>query len=228
MGGRGSSSYSNGATGGNSDLVVVVGGGSGDELPLAGQTVFYDGGKADTRTTLVGFEDRKHGLGHEEMLMVDQEGFARGYFSGGGGSVSFRIPKHVNPKSLSITHNHPLGDGRSTGGTFSAADMSVLAKYGFREIRATAAEGTYSLRPTGRANSAGFLKALSHYDSTVGNQTKASVRAGDKRATIDIALEHANNWVKSTAPKYGYEYTFTKREGFRKKNQHGQTSLALD
>lgn len=227
MGGRGSSSYSNGATGGNSDLVVVVGGGSGDELPLAGQTAFYDGGKADTRTTLVGFEDRKHGLGHEEMLMVDQEGFARGYFSGDRGSVSFRIPKHAKTSELSITHNHPLGDGRSTGGTFSAADMRVLATYGFKEIRATAAEGTYSLRPTGRANKTGFLKALAHYDSTVASKTKASVRAGDKRSTIDISLDHANSWVKQTAKKYGYEYTFTKREGFKKKDQHGQTSLPL-
>ena len=228
MGGRGSSSYSNGATGGGADLVVVFGGGDAKELPLAGQTVFTGGNKTDTRTTLVGFEDRKHGLGHEEMLMVDQQGFARGYFSGDQGAVSFRIPKHANPKNLSITHNHPLGDGRSTGGTFSASDMSVLAKYGFKEIRATAAEGTYSLRPTGRANSTGFLKALSHYDSTVANQTKASVRSGDKRSTIDIALDHANQWVSKTAPKYGYEYTFTKRSGFKKKNQHGQTSLAFD
>ena len=204
---------------------MVVGGGDAEELPLAGLTEFYDGKKADTGTTLVGFENKSYGLGHEEMIMVDSQGFARGYFKGDDGSVSFRIPKHVNPSDLSITHNHPLGDGRSTGGTFSAADMSVLVKYGFKEIRATADEGTYSLRPTGRANPSGFLKALSRYDSTVANKTKASVKQGDKRSTIDIALDHANNWVSSTSKQYGYDYVFTQREGYKKKDLHGQTSI---
>lgn len=228
MGGRGSGSTSYG--GGSGGVVIVWGEGSGpakESLPLAGKTVFFGGNKTDTKATTAVFEADTYKLDHEELLFVDQEGFARGYFKGDSGSVSFGLPKHVKVSDLTATHNHPLGDGRSTGGTFSAADMSVLAKYGLKEIRATAAEGTYSLKPTGRANPSGFLSALSRYDSTVSQKTKASVAAGDTRSTIDIALSHANDWVAATAPQFGYEYTFASR-GVRLKNRYGQTSLALD
>lgn len=211
MGGRGSGSTSYG--GGSGGVVITFGEGGEPKpsLPLAGKTAFFNGNQTDTAATLAVFEADTYKLGHKEMLFVDSEGFARGYFKGDHGSVSFSLPPHVRVSDLSITHNHPLGDGRSTGGTFSTADMNVLAHYGFRELRATASEGTYSLRPTGRANASGFMSALKRYDSTVSSKTKASVRSGDTRPTIDIALEHANNWVSQNAPKFGYEYTFRKR-----------------
>lgn len=211
MGGRGSGSTSHGGGSGGVVILFGEGGEQRQSLPLAGKTVFFDGNKTDTAATLAVFEADTYKLGHEEMLFVDQDGFARGYFKGDNGSVSFMLPPHVKVSDLSITHNHPLGDGRSIGGTFSTADMSVLARYGMRELRATASEGMYSLRPTGRANPTGFLKSLARYDSSVAKKTKASVKAGDKREIIDIALGHANDWVSRNAPKFGYEYVFKKR-----------------
>lgn len=229
MGGRGSGSMSYGNSGNpQGKPVVIVWGDAGGEptnpLPLAGKTAFYGGNRTDTAATASKFEDESYGLGHEELLFIDNDGFARAYFTGNSGSVSFTLPKNVKVSDLTATHNHPIGDGRSIGGTFSAADMGVLARYGLKEMRATSVEGSYSLKPTSRADSQGFLKALSRYDSTVSAKTKASVRAGDTRPTIDILLEHAHNWVSDTAPKYGYDYTFKKRAA-KVKNQHGQTSM---
>lgn len=186
---------------------------------LAGQTYFYDGNNTSTRATVDNWESKRGDLDHEELLMVDDDGFAIGYFKGDKDSVAFNVPRGVDTSKITLTHNHPTsGDARSIGGSFSDADIKNHLAFGFKETRATAKEGTYSFKTTSESDAKGFSKALSGrktavnkaYDDTVSSMKKKGYTLTETEG-IDLYLRISDSWYKATASKYGYEYTFTKR-----------------
>lgn len=216
FGGRGAGSSSGGGSGGV--FSTGRGGGSGKSLGLAGQTYFEDGNKVSVSGTLNFWEGKSAGLKKEELLMVDEDGFACGYFKGGATSVSFSIPKDVDPKKTVLTHNHPAGgkDGRTIGGSFSNADLNNHIDIGFKETRATSVEGTYSFKTGRNANATGFKAALKTRQSECLTKAKNKVAKGDTRSEIDIYLDECHKWYKTNCKKYGYEYSFTKAKGSKK------------
>lgn len=208
FGGRGSASSS----GGGGGLMGTGYGGSGNQLGLAGQT-YFDGNRVSVGGTLDYWEGKSQGLGHEELLMVGEDGFAAGYFKGGATAVSFTIPEGVDPAKTVLTHNHPAGgkDGRTIGGSFSNADLQNHIRLGFKETRATSVEGTYSFKAAAgkTQNSSGFLKALSSRRSECSKKADAAYKKGNGKSYIDTYLETCHQWYADNASKYGYSYTFT-------------------
>lgn len=207
FGGRGSSSSS----GGNRASTGHGYGGTGEPLGLAGQTGFYDGNKVSVRSTLDHWEGKSYGLDHEELLMIDEDGFATAYFKGGKDAVSFIPPDEAIAKKTVLTHNHPLGDGRTIGGGFSNADIENHIKYKFKETRATAVEGTYSFKATSKANSQGFLKALKGRKNEVSKKADAYMKKNPNANSIDVYLKESHKWYQKAAKKYGFEYKLETR-----------------
>lgn len=207
MGGRGSSSFG----GGGGIITLGTGsGGSGKSLGLAGQTGFYDGNKVSVESTLTHWEGKSKGLDHEELLMIDEDGFATAYFKGGKTSVAFTAPsKEVAAKTV-LTHNHPLGDGRTIGGGFSDADVTNHIRLGFKETRATSVEGTYSFKATAKADSKGFLNALKGRKKACQEKADAIMKKNPKANAIDVYLTASHHWYQTNASKYGYEYKLIK------------------
>lgn len=218
FGGRGAGSSS----GGGGNISTGTGyGGKGNSLGLAGQTYFEDGNKVSVDGTLNYWENKSKDLGHEELLMISEDGFAAGYFKGGATAVSFSIPDGVDPSKTVLTHNHPYGgkDGRTIGGSFSDADLKNHISCGFKETRATSKEGTYSFKAAkGKTpDSKGFLKALSGRRSEVEKKAEAKYRKAQakggkaaQKSHIDTYLEECHAWYSKNCSKYGYEYSFTK------------------
>lgn len=207
MGGRGSSSY-----GGTSSTGVGFGG-NGQSLGLAGQT-YFDGRRVSVSGTLNFWENKSVNLKHEELLMVGEDGFAAGYFKGGESSVSFAIPKGVDPAKTVLTHNHPYGgkDGRTIGGGFSDADVTNHIKHGFKETRATSIEGTYSFKTGKNANPQGFQNALSKRKSEVEiSAQERYLKAKDGKSYLDTYLEESHKWYEKNAGKYGYDYKLIRK-----------------
>lgn len=214
FGGRGSAS-----SGGGTGKVGEGYGGTGKPLGLAGQTYFEDGNKTSVAGTLNYWENKSKDLKHEELLLIDEDGFACGYFKGGDRSVKFDIPKDVDPSKTVLTHNHPYGTKatqyRTIGGSFSNKDLENHIKFGFKETRATTIEGTYSFKATKGTtqNKSGFLAALSkRKDECTMKADKAFKKAqakGSKKSYIDTYLETCDKWYKINCGKFGYTYSFT-------------------
>lgn len=217
FGGRGSSSAGGGSGGGGGKTGSGYGG-KGVPLGLAGQTYFEDGNKTSVSGTLDFWEGKSKDLPKEQLLMVDEDGFACGYFKGGATAVSFVIPKGVDPSKTVLTHNHPYGgkDGRTIGGTFSDADLKNHIGLGFKESRATSIEGTYSFKAAKgkKQNAVGFLAALKKRDPEVSKKADAKYKKaqakGSSKSYIDTWLECHHEWYKANCSKYGYDYSFTK------------------
>jgi len=205
MGGRGAGSLSGGGGGGT----IIMG--NVESLGLAGQTGFYGGNKVSVASTLNHWEGKSYDLDHEELLMIGEDGFATAYFKGDNNSVGFTPPSKKVAAKTTLTHNHPLGDGRTKGGSFSDADLRNHIKCGFKETRATAVEGTYSFKTTSKSDSSGFLKALGTRKATVSKRAASVMKKKPNSNAIDVYLDESHKWYQQTASKYGYEYTFTKR-----------------
>lgn len=141
MGGRGSSSSGGGAA---SDIWGTGGGGmiASDDLDmnLAGLTPMR-GNKVDGAATLASVEKRTEGLDHEQLYVVDGQGFVVAATDGDKGSVPITARTARNLKGNVMTHNHPRDNAEVNGGTFSYADINCLS-LGMSELRASAREGT--------------------------------------------------------------------------------------
>ena len=160
---------------------------------------------------------------HEELRVVDRDGFVIGASVGDEGSVGITARTAANLRGNVLTHNHPRSDDGMNGGTFSTADIGIMARYGVSELRATAREGTYSLRAGNNANPAGFYNELMDprtQRSLYTQMTSAGRRINpadfsDKQsytnAVFNAQVKVYDNWYKRNAGKYGLIYTFEKR-----------------
>ena len=222
MGGRGSSSGSSG--GAASDIWGSGGGGVlvGDQdldINLAGLTPMQ-GNKVDGAKTLAAVEQRTVGLDHEQLYVIDGQGFVVAATDGDKGSVPITARTAKNIKGNVMTHNHPRDDSEVNGGTFSYADINCLS-LGMSELRATASEGTYSLKAkTNRADGRGFASYMIKQKSTINKgmaSASAKVKASDYKSEKSFAAAKFNaemswlsGWYSQNAGKFGYEYSFTK------------------
>lgn len=116
-----------------------------------------------------------------------------------------------------VTHNHPS----EYGGTFSDADISFLS-LGMKELRASAKEGTYSIKAKKNANPHGLMKAyLRSAPRMQDAMREIALEMARKKYTSKKAYEKANrkaqlevihNWYQRNVKRYGFEYNFYPRE----------------
>lgn len=219
MGGRGSSSSSSG------NPVSDIFGGSGmsadktTDINLAGLTPI-DGNKVNGEATLASVEARSAGLNHEQLYVIDSDGFVVAASDGNAGSVGITARTARNLKGNVMTHNHPRDDSAYSGGPFSYGDISCL-KYGMKEMRASASEGTYSLKAGNKANGAGFAaymlknrgeinKGMASASSKIKAQNYSSEKALHA-AKFNAEMQWLSGWYSQNASKFGYTYSFTKK-----------------
>lgn len=218
MGGRGSSSGGGGTP--SSDIWGASGTASsgGTDINLAGLTPMQ-GNKVDGDATLASVEARTHGLDHEQLYVVDDQGFVVAATDGDSGSVPITARTAKNIKGNVMTHNHPRDDANVNGGTFSYADINCLS-LGMREMRAVASEGTYSLKAGNRANATGFANYMLSQKNVINKGmagASAKVKAKNyksesefRAAKFNAEMDWLSGWYSDNAGKFGYTYTFTK------------------
>lgn len=124
-----------------------------------------------------------------------------------------------------LTHNHPsraYGDYAGqydAGGPFSVLDLRDFAKHGYREYRATASEGTYSLRwkegvsaadrkKIGKKFAAKANKELINYAADKASQDAWDLK--DQKGMLRVLTGHERDWFAQNVPRE-LEFTFTKR-----------------
>lgn len=168
----------------------------------------------DAEKTLRELEQKKQELKKEQLQILDDYGYVTTAYQGTAHSVSVDEYGLKQMRGQIVTHNHPS----DYGGTFSDVDINSL-KSGMRELRASAAEGTYSLRASQKADPQSFYKAMVRSGPKLQEEMrkiskenaqkkypsyKAYVK--DNRRT-QLAVLH--DWYAKNAPNHGYTYTFT-------------------
>ena len=221
MGGRGSSSaYSKNTSGG----AIMIQGSAGDDMLVAGMTAKIDGESyryTSTDATLQKLESEALSLDHEQLKIVDKNGFVVAAVDGEKHSVGITDNALKYMQGNTVTHNHPAG----YGGTFSKADVASL-RLGMNEIRASAAEGTYSLKATNAMKNAKPSERLNlavAYEKAInGSLGRRATNAYNKTAANGgTDCDTLGNWLSKNASKYGYTYTFTANSDFDIKTAGG-------
>ena len=171
----------------------------------------------------------------EYAAVFDKNGNPIGAYQGDSNSVG--LPLSVRDVEGGIlTHNHP---GMEMGGTFSSADVNLMAKSKLSQIRAVetnkngkGSKTTYILRATPNANReklASFVKGKAammqrNFDKSYVaalNRAKAGKVAGvnpnSKTQIATYARQYAlgkmNNYWKKNVGKFGFEYVVKKSTG---------------
>ncbi len=170
------------------------------------------------QTTLDFLEAKKLSYDKEQLQILDQYGFVTTAYQGNEESVGVDSYGLKQMRGNVVTHNHP----GVYGGTFSEADIATLA-CGMTELRASAVEGSYSMKATKTADPQSFHKAYVRAAPEIQRQMSAIAEANgrkryksyeayveDNRRT-QIAVIH--QWYEKNAERYGYKYTFEAREG---------------
>lgn len=217
MGGRGSSS--SGYSGSGKGFIGAGKGGGGQIQPLAiaGLTGTDENGGfryTSVEQTLQHLEPKTLDMKREQMKVIDDDGFVIAAYQGNAHSVAF-IPEQTRGKT--VTHNHPSG----YGGTFSEADVGNFLEFGQKEIRASAKEGTYSLKRVGKKqNDKGFNDAYAKAQGRLDQKARAATQkaadsGGSRMAQRKAYVDVYHNWYKSNASKYGFEYTFKANKGYK-------------
>lgn len=99
------------------------------------------------KTTLAFLEAKKLSYDKEQLQILDQYGFVTTAYQGDEGSVGVDSYGLRKTRDNIVMHNHP----GLYGGTFSEADIATLA-CGITELRASAVEGSYSMKATKTAD----------------------------------------------------------------------------
>ena len=215
MGGRGQS----GSSFGSVAISLLSGESMGDVSPIITAGLMeLRGSSADPESTLQNIDRvRFNKLKHEQLFVVDNDGFVLKGYGGEKHSVAFDVESALQWRGLTVTHRHPS----EYGGTFSMADVVNTVKYGFGRHEASANEGRYVMRPTKSANGAGLVEALQKATpgierqmSKVGKEIESKKFPSKKAylvANRKAQLEIVHTWYKLNTPKYGYEYEFKER-----------------
>ena len=190
MGGRGSSF-------GVEIIAAVSPYGSQDaeiqELNVEGMTPMHRGSRfTNAEKTLDYLERKKLQETREQVQVLDDYGYVTRAFQGDEHSCAVDDKTQQYARGKIVTHNHPS----EYGGTFSDADISFLS-LGMKELRASAKEGTYSIKAKKNANPHGLMKAY----------LRSAPRMQD--AMREIALEMAR---KKYTSKKAYEKARINRE----------------
>ena len=206
-----------------------------------GQTIDLDSplvyGKLDNaisaaqRSVLETQETKKLKSIHEHAIVVDAQG-NQITPEMHGSSRGMRIPVGVmNTPDGIFTHNHPRGgkdEKDLIGGTFSGADLNTFATSGIKTIRASAAEGTYSMSKGPKFNSSAFQA----FAKSAERKSTAKFKANDMALAQDMyakkidyntykaqrakafnnMLVDFHNTLLAGQGQYGYTYTLEVRK----------------
>jgi len=85
-----------------------------------------------------------------------------------GGRDSCNIPEHMlNTEGSVLTHNHPCGKGKEgiLGGSFSEDDIDLFITSSVSTMRASSAEGTYSMTKGAGFDGKGLMSYIGSVDS---------------------------------------------------------------
>lgn len=175
--------------------------------------------------SLYGIENRIRGLDHEEAFIFDSKDKLLAGATGEGTSVE--IPQRWESiKDGTLTHGHPTHE-YDFGGTFSAADVELLAGSQLKEVRAVASgqgEFNYIAKRTSAADGNGLLSKI-HADEAKLKQKmiyhfqNSYQHAKTQGKTVSQALHEAaqkatgvfDTYWEQTLPQYGFEYIKMKR-----------------
>lgn len=163
--------------------------------------------------TLEFIEQKKIDYPREQLQVIDKFGYVTRAFQGDEHSVAFDMDTRQYMRGKIVTHNHPS----VYGGTFSDADINTL-KMGMSEMRASAKEGTYSLKAKRTARPVEFFEAYQRaaaaldkkmYEAAVkvagrGYRSQREFEKENRRKQLDVL----HQWYKKNSGDYGYEYTF--------------------
>ena len=216
MGGRGSYSSRRRLIGGAGGILILgEGGESSPKMNLAGMNRKIAEGVNPQKTLDYLEKTYKAGMTKEQLQVLDEDGWTVLAKQGTRHSVGFTREEAEFMRGKVVTHNHPNG----YGGTLSDADVFNALKYGQKEIRASAAEGVYSLKRTSRSNPRGFANALMSSQGKLNARMLNTIRRFDNGKNSDMVVRKLwvdvlHRWYARNAPKYGYEYKFTPNAGY--------------
>ncbi len=211
MGGRGSGSY----TAGGATVGMGGAGSSGTDMNVAGWTPEAGSKSVHMETTVKSVESRIGGLDHEQMAIIDQNGYVVAAVDGDEHSVGItpNAAKHI--KGNAVYHNHP------NGGTLSTTDVVTAGQTEAGSISAVSRnmKKTYTLQAGHKANGKGLAAQMKKDEKGLLAQwqKKADSMKG-KKYSSEAAYKrelnkHWNNimgdWMSKNASKYGYTYTVT-------------------
>ena len=206
---------------------------SGNKINLFNTPLVYGIDKnitAAQRKTLEAQEKKRETALREHALLVGQNGSVAGAeVNGGSGSCQIPMGWSWKPGAI-LTHNHPRGSGEDwlIGGTFSGADLRLFASGKYGAIRASAAEGTYSISKNPGFDADGFKKyarSISAAATKKRNQLlkiaqqdcasnkityKDYCKANNK--TFNEMLIEVHNGLIAGQQKYGYSYALERRK----------------
>lgn len=211
FGGRGTGSYTAGGA-------VIGGGGMGgssraEDMPVAGWTPDAGSRFVDKEKTITAVEDRIRGLDHEQMAIIDKNGYVVAAVDGEEHSVGITANAAKHIRGNDVYHNHP------NGSTLSTTDVISAGQTGAGSISAVSRNQgkTYTLRAGNKANGAGLAQAMLKSENKLYAewQAKADSMKGKKyksEASYKKQLyKHWDNimgdWMSKNASKYGYTYT---------------------
>lgn len=213
--------------GGGYDVAYSAAGQGGAHIDLADNPLRY--GTRDTavsgamRSAIEKQERKRQTAKVEYAYAMDENGNLIGEKRGGRGSCS--VPYSFWTENGILTHNHPrTGDEIGIlGGTFSVPDIKQVALRGIKTMRASAAEGTYSITKGKNFNGQGLLEYRRKLDRETRKVAKAKVQeAGEryKRGEIsyselqavakkasNASLVSIHNGLIAGQKEYGYTYT---------------------
>ncbi len=229
--GRGSSK-----SGGGGGAVTSVVSQQGVAIDLTQTPLIY--GPKDTslskaqRTAIEAFEAKRVTRDVEYAMLLDANGnstipYSAGDIKGKTGHVNINQQFWRGAEILS--HNHPRGKKEPgvLGGTFSDADLFQFSAHRqLRTIRATAAEGTYSMTKGASFNRSGFDNYVGNASKThygaykkAERQLKADYKAGKishgqysqaNDNAFNKFLINLHNDFLAGQKTYGYTYTLEK------------------
>lgn len=204
---------------------------NGRTLTLSSPLIYDKNDKAISksgRQALTAFEQANAQAAVENVLFTKADGTQ--VYTNKGGKNSVAHPMYVESQATLMTHNHPRAGKYENvmGGTFSPADIGTLSRPGstVTTIRASAAEGTYTMSIPATADRLQIWRMKRDYGKYIAQQTKKynaidTAKYNDYQAgkctygqyksqcnySMNDMLLDLHNWLRANKAKYGYTYT---------------------
>lgn len=209
MGGRGSNS---GLSPKPTNAATSVSLDDGTEIDLSDFPLTYGEKDAyvdgDRRKAIEEFEDKRYKAKIEYGQVIDKDGNVLYNNKGSKGRC------HLDYFALQseggvATHNHPRSgkDAGALGGTFSIADLTIVANRKISTIRATAAEGTYSITKQAGFKASEFLNYANGVEKRLRAAYNAELKTLGEKLNADYKNAKSPSESKSLWEKYHQEST---------------------
>ena len=211
FGGRGSGSF----TAGGATVTMAGGamGSGGNDMNVAGWTPDAGHKSVDKAKTVTAVEDRIRDLNHEQLAIVDKNGYVVAAVDGDQHSVGITPNAAKYIKGNDVLHNHP------NGSTLSTTDVITAGRTECGSISAVSknARKTFTLTAGHKADGAGLAKAMQKDEGKLIGQWQAKIDSmkGKKYSSEASWKKQVNahwtkimgDWMSTNASKYGYTYT---------------------